>query len=381
MFYKLTFVFTCAMLLHFAAPCNLAAEVLPAPDKTGNWGYIDSHSGEVVIPPKYSRVGMFHNGYAVIRLSFPQSTYAIWDKQGERVEVFPQGDGIIDANGNSVLPPVNGQFVIPASPYAEQQKLEPAILPGLYEVQKPNGRGVWDASSGWILAPGDYDDIRFLSDGSFIFGGSTYISAAPDRNIYFSPNGYVIAEADLENRVFLLEDHERVATASNYLEERGFVALSLWTGEMVSKTPYKRINYYARCGRWAGITLSGRVDVFELSGEVVRSIATDLLPAIHNNGGITLRRDAEALEFDPCSLEEGVGIAAPHLQDAAAAEPEFRVVLHNKKTLLLDVAGRERIPPNYEMLLPAGGGYWWGRYDDSKWILIDASTGREIRMP
>lgn len=383
MFYRTISVSLFFMFL-LAAPVYAFAAgptLLPAPDSSGKWGYVDAASGKVVVEPRYARAGMFHHGFAVVHMAFPQASYSVWSLSGEQVDVLPQGDGLIDASGNEVLPAMDGQFVTPASPASELHKSEPAILPGLYEVRGFGGRGVIDMQSGWVLEIGQNENIRFMADGSFVFNGSTYISAAPERNIYLAPDGYLIADVDLASRTFLLEDAERAESRRNSIENKGFVGVAHWTGELLNKTPYAALARHGQCGRWSGVTLGGRLDLFDDSGEVIHTIATDLSPRLLGDVAIQLRRGMDYFVFDPCGLKEIPSVEYTQLPRDSGPEPEFRVELRSGLALLVDRWGNELIPPRYEMLLPAGYGYWWGRYDGVKWVLIDVKSGLEIRIP
>lgn len=384
-----------------------AGRLLPAPDQSGKWGYVDAADGRVVIAPRYSRAGMFNGGYAVVHLSFPQAGYTVFAEDGARLPALPRGDGIINVAGEEVLPPLDGQFVAPAVPEGARRESDlsgPPGLPGLFEVRNSGGRGVLDAESGWVLELGPNEDIRFQPDGSFIFNGSGYISAAPERDIYFAPGGWRISGVDLARRLFRLEGRATGREGRSL----GLAGLARWSGESLNPSPYRDLADFAACGRWAGLTPDGRLELFDDSGTVLRDLPAELEPRLAG-GGILFASGGAALTLDPCSLKESpapVPPPAPPLESSPVpsqesspapwsapwsaqspdpspgrlAEPEFRVVLRDSKALLLDGQGRERIPPLYEILLPAGYGYWWGRYAETQWVLIDAADGREIRI-
>ena len=71
-------------------PSTTPSFLLPMPDASGKWGYINSQ-GKFEIAPQYDHASEFRGDYAVINVD--------QEKNGD------YHDGIIDRNGNMVLEP------------------------------------------------------------------------------------------------------------------------------------------------------------------------------------------------------------------------------------------------------------------------------------
>lgn len=355
--------------------------LLPAPDMFDKWGYVDAANGQVIVEPRYTRAGMFRGGFAVVHMSFPAASYSVFTLDGEQVDVFPKGDGILNEEGFEILPVVNGQFVNPAHFAAVDKYEEDGVLPGLFEVENIAGRGVFDGERGWVLEPGAYENIKFFSDGSFVIDGGTYWGAAPERDIFFAPAGYLIIQVDLKSQSFLLQKKsasDRSDAGGQEQTVEPSMAISSWSGEFLTRKPYKNLQVYPACSRWAGLAADGSMDIFDASGTILRELGTSTKPqALFNT--IIFSNGREFVYLEPCSLRD-----QPTMPSSAwrnFEEPEHKVLLRDNKVLLLDHEGNELIPPLYEVLLPAGEGYWWGRYEADRWILINSADGQEVRMP
>lgn len=365
-----------------AAPALAAdLDLLPAPNAQYRWGYVSAADGSTVIAPKYARTHLFHHGFAVVHQDYQDQAYTAYTLSGEAIKVIPQGEGIIDKSGREALPPEDGQFVTPASPEAEKMSVLPAILPALYMVQNFKGRGVFSVGEGWLLSPSkEHRNIRFMADGSFYYNGGSYVSAGPVRGRFSAPEGYTIADVDTQNGVFLLKDKVRAAASAYDFNPGGHMAVARWTGEIVSPKEYHEITFHAACRRWTGITKERGLDIFDSSGKILRGFAPELFLGLYKDevhyGSYTEQRYV----MDPCTLEEREYVDTPY-SPAPKPEQENKLVRQpNKRLGLYDAKGYELIAPRYEILSRAGGKYWWGRYEEIKWVLIDSESGREIRM-
>lgn len=370
-------------VLFLTATPALAADfdLLPAPDAEERWGYVSAADGSTVIAPKYARTHLFYHGFAVVHQEYREQIYTVYTLGGESIEVIPQGDGIIDKSGNEVLAPKDGQFVSPAVPEDQKMLVLPLVLPALHVVQNFNERGVFSTSEGWLLPLGkDHNNIRFMADGSFYYNGNSYISFGPKREHFSAPDGYAIAGVDAATKTFLLKDKVRAKASEYDYNPGGHMAVARWTGELVSPKEYHDIRFRAACGRWLGFTKSGGMDIFDSSGKILRGFASEQFPTTYKGEINYGPLGGQRYIIDPCTLETRVAHDMRYSPDKEPEQEHKLVRQANMLWGLYSADGRELIAPRYEILKHAGDKYWWGRYAETKWVLIDQENGMEIRI-
>lgn len=182
---KRTLLFWTGFFLIFLLPLSAFSAVeydlIPAPDKSGRWGYMDVRTKKTVIAPQYRKAEFFVDGLAIVT-----GVSAGW--------------GLIDRTGREILPLQYDAVEWARLPYSSLEK-----IPGLFLIRQAEEKGVIRADGSWVLPMGKYENIHFYKEGYFRFDGSFWI----DGKTYHPPSGYHISRIIKGADAFLIESEAR----------------------------------------------------------------------------------------------------------------------------------------------------------------------------
>ncbi|HEY9683358.1 MAG TPA: WG repeat-containing protein [Oculatellaceae cyanobacterium] len=177
-------------------------------DASGKYGYIDKR-GEWVIRPRYTRTGEFHDGVASV---VENGNGELIDRTG-RV-VFKDGDteppyrlgqlyaaktvegsfGLIDSKGHWLLPPVYDEITALGDSYGRWAPLMMSNSSGFdgdgYLCIKKNGLSGLADSSGHVLIPPKFKEIKSFRNGHAVFRGKTGFGVADSSGQIVIPPKY-----------------------------------------------------------------------------------------------------------------------------------------------------------------------------------------------
>lgn len=389
------YLLLCIPIVHAAQPldCNT---LLPAPNKDGLWGYVNACSREVVITPRYAGALFFHDGYAIVEKEFPEQRYTYSMLNGGSGEVVPRGQGIVAVDGAEPLPPMPYRFVDHAKLYADRQKTEPRILPGLFVVNTSKNWGVLDVQKGWLLPIARQAGIIFFPDASFAYmtpKGDYYVPAGQlaSEKRYAIPQGYKLEEVLADDQIFLLLKIPPNGVYKNSWEDKEMQA-SLFSGTMLTPSPYSDIFFFPQCQRMAAYGPRdskdhATFDILTFSGEKIYSTRIVSKASKEDTQHVSYlaeetNKDPHRIRLDVCTLQsQKEAIQQTQEKSPIPLDKPQAFKDAQGKWGLKNAQGHIFISPRYDSIVRAEKGLWWGRFEDATTVLVDPTTGEEIRIP
>ena len=182
---KRTRWFRAGLFLFFLFPLTAFSAVeydlVPAPDKSGRWGYVDAGTKKTVIAPQYRAVAFFQDGVAIVTAASGQK-------------------GLIDRKGKIILP---AEYT--TVDFAKISHGSATDVSDFFIVSQGEKKGVVRRDGSWALPLGKYESIRFFRSADngdyFRFDSAFWING----QVYAPPSGFVISSVIGKAEAFEIE--------------------------------------------------------------------------------------------------------------------------------------------------------------------------------
>ena len=368
-----------------ATPLTLDTAILPAPDSGGKWGYVDARTGAVLIAPQFSSADFFYNDVAIVSRNYPDR------EQAERagVDAALTGAGVIARNGIELLPTIYARV--------EQAKSGQRAQSRLFKVRAENGeQAVYHTDKGFILPFGNYDRIQFRPGGVVISDG---VYHALDGMRYTPPQGTEITQIEpltntlvVRRKVGIMKERGvfrmdgSVLVPIRYHDIKFIPEAEVWLASRVDPTVRRRLASAILADSDPDVGEGSddlTVNVYDLSGEVVRSFRARYWPTVTKN---RYRYTGKGVDYF-VDAKTGRTLSKMQRRNPPDTADVYTIFETEERFGIQDADGTVRVQPVYGSIVSLGGGLFAATTTPEgqdrhhhNWGVIDA-TGREIIPP
>ncbi len=335
------------------ARAELDVSIVPAPDAEGKWGYVDAASGKTLIAPQFSDAGFFYDGAAIVKRADHEKTYTAKTIRGETVRVIPEFAGIINRDGEEILPL---RYEVYRADSGGNR------LPRLFLVRTDEGElGALHAGKGWIVPPGAYKNISFTSDGAVLCDGAHY---TPDGLRVNPPSGCEVAWQEKKTGMFrvrkkgggpegVMRPDGSLLVPVEYNEIKAMPEAGIWLASRGDSAAKGKLLLAYMLGK--GIDVDDGEDiaathVYDASGAKLRSFRSRYYPSA---AGDIYEYLSEGREY---RVNARTGELLPEKSDYEADGKGFRIFKEKKLYGIKDARDQVTVPPEYEEIASLGGG-------------------------
>lgn len=374
----------------WAAPQSVTDfSILPAPDASGKWGYVDASNGKTLIAPKYIEAGFFHDGVAIVTQAYPDEAYDAKTYDGGTMRVTPTRQGIINRDGQEIIEP---RYTVERAYSSFGRAEERGFIPRLYRIRGGNGDIVFHADKGEIVPVGVHEKVSYTADGGVFCDGDYY---SPDGKRHVPPSGCEIAWIERKTGMFRVRKKKEHGSLEGVMRQDGALIVpvkyhkvevvntsggAVWLasrGDLSVKTKVAAAIFTGSAPKVSESEDILTVDVYDDDGKVLRSFRARYNPDVSGENYSYLSKG------EKYTVNARTSQSAPEPKRPADVASGLQPFSKGGKWGLKKTDGTVAVEPQYEEISDLGGGLFaatkkFGYYKDN-WGLIDGN-GREI-MP